>query len=71
MRSGNVNRLADVFQGSRDLHFQRTSGLQLAQGVIEPLEGMKERLFLVEKAIYPSPVVMVLKQICQQGYEEK
>ena len=67
MGSGNVNRLTDVFQGSRDLHFQRTSGLQLTQGVIDPLEGMNERLFLAQKAIYPSPVVMVLKQICQQG----
>jgi len=49
MRSGNVNRLTDVFQGSRELHFQRTSGPQLAQGVIEPLKGMKERLSLLRK----------------------
>lgn len=58
--SGNMNRLPDVFQGGREFHFQGTCGLQFAQGVMEPVKGMVERLFLVEEAICPSPVVMVL-----------
>ena len=71
MRSSNVNRLTDVFQGSRDLHFQGTGGLQLAQGVMEPCKGVEERLLLVEEAIRPSPVIMVLNEVYQEGYEEE
>jgi hypothetical protein len=56
-----MNRFPDVFQGSREFHFQGAGGLQLAQGIMESCEGMKERLFLVEESISPSPVVMVLK----------
>ena len=71
MSSGDMNCLCHVFQGSREFHFQGTGGLQFAQGVMEPIKGMEERLLLVEEAICPSPVVMVLNQVYQQGYEEK
>jgi len=69
--SGNMNCFPDVFQGSREFHFQGTGCLQFAQGVMEPIKGMVERLFLVEEAICPSPVVMVLNQVNEQRYEEK
>ncbi len=61
MSSGNMNRFPDVFQGSREFHFQGTGGLQLAQGVMESCKGMEERLFLVEEAIGAPSVVMVLQ----------
>ena len=65
-----MNSLSDVLQGCRDLHFQGAGGLQLAQGVIEPHKGMKQRLLLVEEAIRASPVIVVLNEVSQERYEE-
>lgn len=71
MGSGDMNSFPHVFQGGGHLHFQGTGGLQLAQGVMEPCKGTEERLLLVEEAIRPSPVVMVLNEVYQDGYEEE
>jgi hypothetical protein len=38
---------------------------------MEPGKGMEKRLLLVEEAMGPLPVVMMLKKVYEETYEEE